>query len=54
MRTRKGNDIELLLSRLDKEQLCDFIKEECANDRQLQQRFLSLGAGTIFAPKYTV
>ena len=53
MRTRKGNDIELLLSRLDKEQLCDFIKEECANDRQLQQRFLSLGAGTIFAPKYT-
>ena len=53
MRTKKGNDIELLLSRLDKEQLCEFIREECYNDRHLQQRFLALGAGTIFAPKHT-
>ena len=53
MRTKKCNDIELLLSKLDKEQLCEFIREECYNDRQLRQRFLALGAGTIFAPKYT-
>lgn len=53
MRTKNGNDIELLLSKLDKEQLCEFIREVCYNDRQLQQRFLALGAGTIFAPKHT-
>ena len=53
MRTKRENDIELLMSKLDKEQLCGFIREECLNDRQFRQRFLALGAGTIFAPKYT-
>ena len=51
MRTNKCNDIELLLSKLDKEQLCDFIREACADDRGFQQRFLALGAGDIFTPK---
>lgn len=51
MRTKKVNDIELLLSELDKEQLCEFIRDECAGDKQFQQRFLALGAGTIFCPK---
>lgn len=51
MQTNRTNDIELLLSKLDKNQLCEFIKDECANDRQFQQRFLSLGAGIIFCPK---
>lgn len=50
---RKGvNDIELLLSELDKKQLCDFIRGECANDRHFQQRFLSLGTGFLTSPKF--
>ena len=40
MRTKKVNDVELLLSELDKEQLCEFISDECASDKQFQQRFL--------------
>ena len=49
---RKGvNDIESLLSELDKQQLCDFIRVECANDRHFQQRFLSLGIGILSPPK---
>lgn len=51
MRTKKVNNVDLLLSKLNKEQLCAFIREECAGDRQFQQRFLALGAGTIFRPK---
>ena len=51
MRTKKVNDVERLLSELDKEQLCEFIRDECAGDKQFQQRFLALGAGTIFRPK---
>lgn len=51
---RKGvNDIELLLSELDKQQLCDFIRVECANDRHFQQRFLSLGTGFLTSPKFS-
>ena len=53
MRTKRENEIERLMSELDKEQLCEFIKEECLNDRQFQQRFLALGAGSVFTPKYT-
>lgn len=53
MRTKKVNDVELLLSELDKEQLCGFIREVCASDRHIQQRFLALGAGTVFRPKST-
>ena len=50
---RKGvNDIELLLSELDKQQLCDFIRVECTNDRHFQQRFLSLGTGFLTSPKF--
>ena len=45
---RKGlMDIELLLSELDRQQLCDFIRVECANDRHFQQRFLALGNGVL-------
>lgn len=51
MLAKKLNDIELLLSKLDKEQLCEFIRKECAYDRQFLQRFLALGAGVIFRPK---
>ena len=51
MKTKKFNDIELLLAELDKQQLCDFIRVECANDRHFQQRFLSLGIGILSPPK---
>ena len=46
----KIDKVELLLSKLDKKQLADFIRKEYAGDRQLQDRFLSLGAGTLFRP----
>lgn len=54
MRAKKVNDIELLLSKLDKKQLCEFIRKECANDRQFSERFLALGVGTVFSPKSSV
>lgn len=44
------NNIDLLLSKLDKEQLCAFIKKECARDRLFQDRFLALGVGSVFIP----
>lgn len=50
MATKKIDDVELLLSKLDKQQLADFIRKECANNGQLQDRFLALGAGTLFKP----
>ena len=46
MLKNKEEDIELLLSKLDKAQLCEFIKEECASNKQFKQRFLALGAGS--------
>ena len=52
MNLKGVNDIELLLSELDKKQLCDFIRIECANDRHFQQRFLSLGTGFLTSPKF--
>lgn len=50
MTKKKIDDVELLLSKLDKKQLTDFIRKECANDSQFQDRFLALGAGTLFKP----
>ncbi len=44
------NAVDLLLSKLDKKQLADFIRKECSNSMQFQDRFLSLGVGTIFKP----
>lgn len=52
MAKKKKDDVELLLSKLDKKQLADFIRKECANDGQLQDRFLALGAGTLFKPNH--
>ena len=51
MSTKKLNKVELLLSKFDKEQLCEFIRDECASDKQFQQRFLALGTGIIFCPR---
>ncbi|MDE6410264.1 MAG: hypothetical protein K2K81_08530 [Muribaculaceae bacterium] len=48
--TKKNDNIDLLLSKLDKKQLMDFIRKECMNDGQFQDRFLALGAGTLFKP----
>lgn len=42
--------IDLLLSKLDKKQLADFIRKECSINGQFQDRFISLGAGTLFKP----
>ncbi len=50
MTKTKTNDIDLLLSKLDKGQLADFIRKECINDSLFQDRFLALGAGTLFKP----
>ena len=53
MKTKRTDDIELLLSKLDKKQLCEFIRKECAYGDELQQRFLALGAGSLFRPDAT-
>lgn len=50
MSTRNIYKVDLLLSKLDKKQLADFIRKECCNSKQLQDRFLALGAGTLFKP----
>ena len=50
MAKKKMDNVELLLSKLDRKQLADFIRKECVNDSQLQDRFLALGAGTVFKP----
>lgn len=50
MENKKIDNVELLLSKLDKRQLGDFIRKECMNNGQFQDRFLALGAGTLFKP----
>lgn len=50
MANKKSDKVDLLLSKLDKKQLADFIRKECVNDRQFKDRFLALGAGTLFKP----
>lgn len=50
MAKKKINAVDLLLSKLDKKQLDNFIRKECSNDGQFQDRFLALGAGTVFKP----
>ena len=52
MAKKKKDNVELLLSKLDKQQLADFIRKECTNNGQLQDRFLALGAGTLFKPNH--
>lgn len=44
------DNVDLLLSKLDKKQLADFIRKECCNSKQLQDRFIALGAGTQYKP----
>lgn len=50
MKTKDINDVDLLLSKLDKKQLGEFIKKECAYDGEVLNRFLALGAGSVFKP----
>ena len=50
MSTRNIDKVDLLLSKLDKTQIADFIKKECLGNKQLQNRFLALGAGSLFKP----
>ncbi|MDE5643306.1 MAG: hypothetical protein K2I56_07420, partial [Muribaculaceae bacterium] len=50
MSTRNIDKVDSLLSKLDKKQLADFIRKECCYSKQLQDRFLALGAGTLFKP----
>lgn len=50
MAKTKINAVDLLLSELDRVQIENFIRKECAHDGQFQDRFLALGAGTLFRP----
>ena len=50
MANKKIDNVEILLSKLDKRQLGDFIRKECINDGRFQDLFLALGAGTLFKP----
>lgn len=49
MTNKKMNNVEILLSKLDKGKLSDFIRKESINDSRFQDRFLALGAG-FFKP----
>ncbi|UKI26007.1 MAG: hypothetical protein L6U61_05825 [Bacteroidales bacterium] len=49
MTNKKMNNVEILLSKMDKGKLSDFIRKECINDSRFQDRFLALGAG-FFKP----
>lgn len=50
MAKKKINTVDLLLSKLNREQIENFIRKECAYDVQFQDRFLALGTGTLFRP----
>lgn len=50
MAKQNMDKVDILLSKLDKKQLADFIRKECSINRLFQDRFLSLGAGTLFKP----
>lgn len=39
MTNKKMNNVEILLSKLDKGKLSDFIRKECINDSRFQDRF---------------
>lgn len=49
MTNKEMNNVEILLSKLDKGKLSDFIRKECINDSRFQDRFLALEAG-FFKP----
>lgn len=49
MANKKMDKVDLLLSKLDKSKLSDFIRKECINDSRFQDRFLALGSG-LFKP----
>ncbi len=51
MANKKMDNVEILLSKLDKGKLSDFIRKECINDSRFQDRFLALGAG-LFKPTH--
>lgn len=51
MAKKKSDMVDQLLAVIDNEQLNKFIKKECSDDSQFQDRFLALGAGSIFKPK---
>ncbi len=50
MKTNVSDKVDLLLSKLDRREIDEFIKKECADDRTFRERFLALGAGTVFKP----
>lgn len=51
MKTKNNKSaVDELLASLDKNQLAAFIRKECDHDTQFQERFLALGAGTLFIP----
>ncbi len=50
MTTKNINPIDLLLSKLDRKQIEEFIRKECRENCQFKDRFLALGAGTVFVP----
>lgn len=44
------NPVDLLLSKLDRRQIDEFIRKECRGNGQFKDRFLALGVGTVFVP----
>lgn len=44
------NRVDVLLSKLDRKQLEEFIRNECGENSKFRNRFLALGLGSVFAP----
>lgn len=50
----KASDVDKLLATLERDQMEEFIRKECAGDTNLCNRFLALGMGVLFAPAPSV
>ena len=50
MTTKIIDNVYLLLSKLDRTQLEDFIRKECTADGKFQEKFLKLGTKILFNP----
>ena len=50
MTTKIIDNVDLLLSKLDRTQLEDFIRKECTADGKFQEKFLKLGTKILFNP----
>lgn len=54
MAKKKIDNVDLLLSKLDKTQLAAFIRNQCIVNERFQDEFLALGVGKLFKPSPSI